>query len=110
MKSDITDKDTITSNDGKLVPDSKNNVAFCMIIDILTEIVLHHVRGDVVINQDTSDLVKSVQDVFFQSVIGRYTLNFKQSVAFEMFLKMCWNHFLKEIKMKGFKMQNHCQV
>ena len=40
-KSKTTGKETITSDDGKSVPDSKNNVGFCMIIDILTEVILN---------------------------------------------------------------------
>ena len=55
-----------------------------MIIDILTEVILNQIREDTVINQDTSDLVKSVKNLSFQSVIEKYTLDFKQSVAFEI--------------------------
>ena len=50
-----------------------------MIIGILTEIVLNQMREHTVINQNTSDLSKSVNDLSFQCMI-----NFKQSVAFEI--------------------------
>ena len=82
--SKTTGKDTITSDDGKPVPDSKNDIDFCMIIDILTEAFLNKMGEDTVTYQDTTDLVKSVKDLSFQSVIKEYTLDFKQSVAFEI--------------------------
>ena len=122
-KSDTTEKDTITSDDGKSVPDNKNNIEFCMIIDVLSDAFLNQMREDRVIDQDTSDLIKSVKDVSFQSVIEKYTLDFKQSVAFEImassFLFKSLNvgnvsedaleSFLKEMMNKEFFMQNHCQ-
>lgn len=76
--------DTATSNDGESVPDGGNNVSFRMIIDILTEVVLNQMREVTLINQDTSDLVNNVKDSSFQSVIAKYTLDFKQSIAFEI--------------------------
>ena len=83
-ESDFTDMDTATSNDGESVPDGGNNVSFSMIIDILTEVVLNQMREVTLINQDTSDLVNNVKDLSFQSVIAKYTLDFKQSIAFEI--------------------------
>ena len=55
-----------------------------MIIDILTEVILNQMREDTEINQDTSDLVRSIKDLSFQSVIQKFTLDFKQSIAFEI--------------------------
>ena len=55
-----------------------------MIIDILSEVFINQMREETVINQDTSDLIKNIKDVSFGSVIAKYTLDFKQSVAFEI--------------------------
>ena len=55
-----------------------------MIIDVLSTVVLNRMREEAVINQDTSDLVNNVKDLSFKSVIQKYTLDFKQSVAFEI--------------------------
>ena len=82
--SNTTGKDAITSDDGKPIPDTKNDIDFCMIIDILTEAFLNQMGEDAVTCQDTTDLLKSVKDVSFESVIKEYTLDFKQSIAFEI--------------------------
>ena len=76
----IIDKDSITCNDGE----SKNDITFNMIIDVLSEVFVNQMRESAVINHDTSDLVYNVKDLSFQSVIQKYTLDFKQSVAFEI--------------------------
>ena len=41
-------------------------------------------RTEISISQDTSNLVQNVKDLSFQSVITKYSLDFKQSVAFEI--------------------------
>ena len=55
-----------------------------MIIDVLSAVVLNQMREEAVINQDTSELINNIKDLSFESVIQKYTLDFKQSVAFEI--------------------------
>ena len=123
-ESDSTNKDNITSNDDESVTNVRVDISFNMIIDVLSEVILNQMREEAVINQDTSDLVHNIKDSSFKSVTGKYTLDFKQSVAFEImassFLlkslhvgnicEIFLRHFLKEMKMKGLNMQHHWQV
>ena len=55
-----------------------------MIIDVLSAVVLNQMREEAVINQDTSELINNIKDLSLESVNQKYTLDFKQSVAFEI--------------------------
>ena len=93
-----------------------------MIIDILSEVVLNQMAERKVLDY-TSDIVINASNLSYKSVIEKYTLDFKQAVAFEIMASsfilkslMVGNvpddalqSFLKEIMKKGSDMQNHCQ-
>ena len=81
---DTTDNDMIASNESESVSDGKKNISYNMIIDVLSEVFINQMREETVINQDTSDLIKNIKNVSFSSVIAKYRLDFKQSVAFEI--------------------------
>ena len=80
----ITQTKNSTCNGNESDKTLKNKVSFDMIIDVLSAVVLNQMREEAVINQDTSELINNIKDLSFESVIQKYTLDFKQSVAFEI--------------------------
>ena len=72
-------------NENQQINDSNNTMSCPMIIDILNDVVL---KGLPINTPFTNDMqtnsLESLNDLSFHAIIQKYTLDFKQAVAFEI--------------------------
>ena len=75
---------------------TKNRVNCAMIIDILTDTIMKSLPNNhIVLDTISMDTHAKIKDLSSQSIIAKYTLDFKQSVAFEI---MATSFILKSLE------------
>ena len=77
---------------------NNNNSIFCLVIDILNDVAIKGLPLDQTITQHIcDDHLQSLNQFSFQAIIKKYTLDFKQSSAFET---MACSFILKSLHTK----------
>ena len=72
-------------NDKQHIDNSTNTISCPMIIDILNDVVLKGLPINAPFTNDMqTNSLESLNDLSFQDIIQKYTLDFKQAVAFEI--------------------------
>lgn len=72
-------------NDKQHIDNSNNTMSCPMIIDILNDVVLKGLSINSPLTNDMqTNSLESLNDLSFQAIIQKYTLDFKQAVAFEI--------------------------